>query len=320
MRRRKKPGRFLSYRDRRRSWRLTALACAIAAIVLVSILGYHIPKWMEKRDLRQYKPSLPVNLTTSATEPASDLADPALEPTAQETESAEAAAQRESERIEQIQRERFQDLLAVNSDAVGWITVPGTSVDFPLLQTTDNAFYLRHDLHKNYERTGIPFVDYETDLKSGPHIIIYGHNMSDTSTERFSQLRFYRDPDFCRDHPTIQLDTLYESTVYKVVAVYVITALESDPDVFHFNRYITFADDGEWQDYLDEVQKRAFYTVDGYAQPGEKLLSLCTCMHVMENDRIIIMARPLREGERGEAEKITVNQDPLLPGRWPSGA
>lgn len=316
----KKAGRFLAYKDRQKSWRFAALICAAVVIALIAFLGYNIPKWMEKRDIQQYKPAAPVETAPPTTEPPATQTEPTQDTVPQETESAELAAQREAERIERIQRERFKDLLEQNSDAVGWITIPDTTVDFPLLQTTDNEFYLRHDLHKNYERRGIPFVDYETDLKTSPHIVIYGHNMSDTSKERFSQLRFYRDPEYCRTHPTIQLDTLYESTVYKVVAVYVITALESDPDVFHFNRYINFEDDGQWQDYLDEVEKRAFYTVDGYAQPGEKILSLCTCMHVIENDRIIIMARPLREGESTEAEEITVNPDPLLPGRWPSGA
>lgn len=232
----------------------------------------------------------------------------------QQEESDPLALQQEA-----AQRARFADLLEQNGDAAGWIAIDGTAIDLPLVQGADNEFYLDHGLDQQADRLGLPFVDYECDLRAGPHLIVYGHNMGRRSTERFSELQRYRQPEYCSEHPIIRLDTLYSSQLYKVVAVYAITARESDGDVFHFNQYVQFADDAAWQEYLNEVKRRAFYTVDGYAEPGERLLSLCTCMHTMEDDRIIVMARPLREGESAAAEQIEVNPDPLLPARWPAG-
>lgn len=274
---------------------------ALAAGGLVLLGGWCAAR-LERWQMERYRPSPAAASAVSGAEAV--LPETAEELLAQQQEAA--------------QRARFAGLLEQNEDAVGWISIEGTSIDLPLVQGSDNVFYLDHGLDRQPDRLGVPFVDYECDLRTGQHLILYGHNMSNSSTERFSELRRYRQPEYCSEHPVIQLDTLYASQLYKVVAVYVITAQESDGDVFHFNQYVQFADDAAWQDYLDAVAQRAFYTVDGYAQPGERLLSLCTCMHTMENDRIIVMARPLREGESAEADRIEINPAPLLPARWPA--
>ena len=122
---------------------------------------------------------------------------------------------------------------------------------------------------------------------------------------------------YIRSHPTIQLDTLYESSLYKVVAVYAVTARTEDTDYFAFNTYVDFDTDEEEQEYLDEIEQRAFYTTGDYVRADEKLLSLCTCTYQMEDARLVVMARPLREGEDPEAGTVTVNPNPLVPARWP---
>ena len=241
-------------------------------------------------------------------------------PTRTTSAAAFPAATPSPEEVEAAQRARFADLLAQNDEVVGWVTVPGTNIDYPVLQTDNNQFYLRHDLDKQYNVRGLPFLDYECDAKNGRHLIIYGHNMGDDETDRFTNLQEYRDPDYYASHPTIQLDTLYESQVYKIVAVFAVTARTSDPDYFAYNTYINFESDEEEQAYLDEVAQRAFYTTGDYVQPNEKLLSLSTCIYTMPDARIVVMARPLREGESTEADAVNLNSDPLLPARWPQGA
>ena len=164
----------------------------------------------------------------------------------------------------------------------------------------------------------MPFADYECDMKNGRHLIIYGHNMGVNNTDRFSNLQKYRDADYYTAHPYLKLDTLYKSEIYKIVAVYAVTSRESDGDVFHFNQYIDL-DDAAEQTFLDEVAKRAFYTTGDYAYPTERLLTLSTCTYQMDDARMVILARPLRDGETTEADTVHVNSDPLLPARWPAG-
>lgn len=212
----------------------------------------------------------------------------------------------------------FSELLAINPDVVGWISIEDTPVDYPVLQGDDNEFYLRHGLDGEYLNEGIPYVDYECDVENGRHLIIYGHNMGVGETDRFSSLQNYKDPDYYTQHPVIELNTLYESTLYKVVGVCGISSRQEDPDYFPFNEYFDFADDAEEQAYLDEFFKRAFYTTGDYVRSDERLLTLCFCTYEMDDARMLVMARPLREGESPTADSVTVNEDPLLPTRWPS--
>lgn len=212
----------------------------------------------------------------------------------------------------------FSELLAQNPDVVGWISIADTPVDYPVLQGDDNSFYLRHGLDGEYDNEGIPFVDYECDVRSGRHLILYGHNMGVGETTRFSSLQNYKDPDYYTQHPVIQFNTLYDSTTYKVVGVYALSSRTEDADYFPFNEYVDFSDDDAEQAYLDEVSQRCFYTTGDFVRADERLLTLCFCTYEMEDARMLVMARPLREGESPTADSVTVNEDPLLPARWPS--
>lgn len=171
-----------------------------------------------------------------------------------------------------------------------------------------------------YDIEGIPYVDYECDVQNGRHLILYGHNMGVGETSRFSSLQNYKDPDYYTQHPVVEFDTLYDSTLYKVVAVYALSARPEDPDYFPFNEYADFADDAAEQAYLDEVAKRAFYTTGDYVNADERLLTLCFCTYEMDDARMLVMARPLREGESATADEVHVNEDPQLPSRWPAEA
>lgn len=212
----------------------------------------------------------------------------------------------------------FSELLAQNPDVVGWISIDGTPVDYPVLQGDDNSYYLRHGLDGEYDNEGIPFVDYECDVRSGRHLILYGHNMGVGETTRFSSLQNYKDPDYYKQHPVIQLNTLYDSTTYKVVGVCALSSRTQDADYFPFNEYVDFSDDAAEQEYLDNIYSRCFYTTGDFVQADERLLTLCFCTYEMEDARMLVMARPLREGELPTADSVTINEDPLLPARWPS--
>lgn len=268
------------------------------AAALLAALIWLAPGWYRDWQLRQQRPTAD-SVSTAEESPSST-------PTPEDVEAAQQA--------------KFADLLARNPDVVGWITIADTPIDLPVMQTTNNEFYLRHDLDKNYDNLGLPFADYECDVKTSRNLIIYGHNMGVDDTDRFSSLQQYRDPDYYAAHPTIQLDTLYESTTWKIVAVYAVTARTSDADYYDFNRYVDFATDEEEQTYLDDVAARAFYTTGDFAHSDERLLTLCTCTYEMADARLVVMARPLRQGESTDADPVTVNPDPLLPQRWPQGA
>ncbi len=71
---------------------------------------------------------------------------------------------------EAAQRAKYADLIARNPEFAGWIEIPGVDIDLPILQTTDNYFYLYHDLDRADDKRGMPFADYECDMKNGRHL------------------------------------------------------------------------------------------------------------------------------------------------------
>ena len=205
-------------------------------------------------------------------------------------------------------------------DIRGWLTIPDTGIDYPVLQGSadDPEYYLHRNYKGEQDINGSLFLQWNCDVREGENLIIYGHNMGVNNTDRFSNLQKYRDADYYTAHPYLQLDTLYKSEIYKIVAVYAVTSRESDGDVFYFNQYINL-DDATEQTFLDEVAKRAFYTTGDYAYPTERLLTLSTCTYQMDDARMVILARPLRDGETTAADEVHINSDPLLPARWPAG-
>ncbi len=282
---------------------LAGVFCSGMAAALVAMAALQLPNWLQQRKLASESP------------PVVQTAEPELTPEPQAT-----AAPTVQPAVTPEPRD-FTALLKRNPEVIGWIKIDDTDVDLPVMQREgDNSYYLKHDLDGNWDDLGLPYLDYECDIDQSRHLILYGHNMGVGDTVRFSSLQNYRDPDYYREHPVIELDSLNGGKYYKIVAVYAITTRESDGDVFHFNQYVNFADDAAEQEYLDEVAKRAFYTTGDYADADEQLLTLCTCTYEMSDARLLIMARPLRDGETLAADEVTINPDPLLPARWPAGA
>ncbi len=295
-------GRYLKqcWMGLERKWK--NLILALFAALLVGAIGYGGLYFYDRAHMNKVYQMRPTETVSTAVT---------------ETPIEENVKEQDTLDEEKAQRERFATLIETNEDVVGWISVSGTDIDLPILQADDNEYYLKHDLYHEDSSYGVPFVDYECDVKSSPHLIIYGHTMSRTSTKQFSQLKSYQDPEYCKENPVFQLDTLYKSRTYKVMAAYIIPGEPTRENFFSFNasEFIALENEEIWQAYLDEIERRAFYTVDGFLEPGEEFVSLCTCSKLTGNDRIVIVARPLRDGESAEAGEIIVNPQPVLPGK-----
>ena len=96
-----------------------------------------------------------------------------LAETAEETPIVESAPDGEEETLS-----NFETLLRKNSDMVGWISVSGTNINYPVMQTQNNPnYYLKRNFNKEYSDLGVPYVQENCDLAASDNIIIYGHHM-----------------------------------------------------------------------------------------------------------------------------------------------
>lgn len=108
----------------------------------------------------------------------------------------------------------YQALAEENPDLIGWVSIPGTGVDYPVLYTPqDPEYYLRRDFYGEYAVSGSIFAG-EGWTPGGAHTILYGHNMDDGSM--FAALLDYQEEDFAREHSTVRFDTLEEEGEYQV--------------------------------------------------------------------------------------------------------
>lgn len=114
-------------------------------------------------------------------------------------------AQTESEPAEQSAAERnIQALIAENADCIGWLSIDGTNISYPVMHTPSNPQkYLRRNFYGRYSQSGVPFLDGRCDLQS-TNLIIYGHNMKNGTM--FSDLKKYVDRDFLNAHRTVKFE------------------------------------------------------------------------------------------------------------------
>ena len=170
----------------------------------------------------------------------------------------------------------YRDLYEQNPDLIGWLTIDGTDIDLPVVQTPgNNEYYLRRGFDRFYAVGGTLFLDERCSVSADAptaNWLIYGHNMHDGSM--FGQLVRYRDEDFYKAHPTFTFDTLYEGGTWQVVAA-VDTALGADA-----LPYYTFFDADtklDWQHRVRAITEKALYDTGVMPEYGAQLLTLSTC-------------------------------------------
>lgn len=134
------------------------------------------------------------------------------------TEPTVTAAQTESDPTEQPAAERnIQALIAENADCIGWLSIDGTNISYPVMHTpSDPQKYLRQNFYNKYSQSGVPFLDGRCDLQS-TNLIIYGHNMKNGTM--FSDLKRYVDREFLNAHRTVKFETVDGIRYYTVTDV-----------------------------------------------------------------------------------------------------
>lgn len=176
-----------------------------------------------------------------------------------------------------------------NQDMIGWITVPGTEVDYPVMQSQGRPnYYLKHNFKKEKSSYGVPYLSEACDPGGGEcNLIIYGHHMKNGTM--FAGLMKYTDESFYREHPFIWFDTPESAGVYQIVAVTKAPASSDDETMFRLA-----GDPTQRQAFLEEVKKRAFYDTGQSMDSGEPLLILITCEYTQTEGRLLVVAEKIK--------------------------
>ena len=185
-------------------------------------------------------------------------------------------------KLESIFTRNLNPLYKKNSDCIGWICIPNTKVDYPVMHTPqDPQKYLRKNFDCEYSSSGVPFLQENNTLDSD-NLIIYGHNMKNGTM--FSDITKYRNESYCIEHPTIELETKRGLKLYTVFAV---VQLKNVDDWYQF---AVFVDEADFQNKVTEIKAAALYTTGIEPQYGQQLLTLSTCYGSRKSDRLIVIA------------------------------
>lgn len=183
-------------------------------------------------------------------------------------------------------QEKFADLYRENGDFTGWLRIPDTGIDYPVMLTPGNEeFYLHRDFEKAYSYPGTLFLDTKSDPGKGP-VLIYGHNMK--AGTMFHSLLSYEREDFYRKHRYFTFDTLQEDGTFEVVAAFRTDAKTEDS--FPYGDFFALNTRDAFDEFLDACRKRTPYTTEAEPAFGSRLLMLSTCAYHTEEGRYVVIA------------------------------
>lgn len=184
---------------------------------------------------------------------------------------------------------RLQEQYEKNPDLAGWLTVPGTRIDYPVMYSPDEPErYLHANFEVSYSFAGLPFLDAACDPESGNRII-YAHNMLDGSM--FRTLLKYQQKDFWQRNPVISFSTLYEEQEYEVVAAFYDKVYKKTDTNFKFYQFYDTSDQSRFDEAMAYYREHTLYDTGVTAQCGDELITLVTCAYQTENGRFVVVAR-----------------------------
>jgi sortase B len=171
------------------------------------------------------------------------------------------------------------DLQALYPDAVGWLTIPNTKIDYPFVWYTDNEYYLRRDIDGNYAYAGTLFVDCvcEKDLSS-QNTIIYGHHMNNESM--FGSLNYFNDKAFFDQNQSGTIFLPHDILSLEIFAYMIVEPLDNEI-------YNTVPGDG----FSDYVKQNARHYRDIGLSRSDRIVTLSTCAYEFNNARMVLLAR-----------------------------
>ena len=189
---------------------------------------------------------------------------------------------------------RMEKLYEENDDFVGWLKIPGTSVNYPVMQSDkeEPEYYLYRDFRKEPSEIGVPFADVGSDTEKSRNILIYGHNIK--SGQVFHDLLGYEEKSFWKEHRTFTFNSVdHGKRRYEVVAAAYTRIYPQGSGAFKYYDYAYIGDKDTYKEYVNGVLDMACYDTGIRPGYGQKLITLSTCAYHTENGRFIVLAREL---------------------------
>ncbi|MBP1560519.1 MAG: class B sortase [Oscillospiraceae bacterium] len=289
---------------------LLSIAALIVCGVILAVHFYHI---FEAKQNNENIKVIYNQIQQSASSGGATGADPSVTPD---------DGTEEAERSPLVLLPFAEEMLAINPDYVGYVSIPGR-VSEAVVQSTDNDYYLKKNFYGQTRSCGTVFADFRAVVsdyadRQSDNIVLYGHNQRDGTM--FGELDYYKwDPKYWLQNPFIYFDNKYEQSTYVIIASFVInTEPEHDNGyVFDYHNYTNFNEKHPFETFKKEITQRSQFLTGIDFDENDKYITLSTCSYEWEPARHVIIGRKLRSGETTESIDTTafeVNPNP----KWPA--
>lgn len=213
-----------------------------------------------------------------------EVIDPPGESSSSQEEEPPEPLPEEAAALAELDLASLQD---VNEDVLGWIEIPGTQLSYPLVQGTDNQFYLSHNWKKEANGGGSVFLEQTNNRDlSGFHLIAYAHRMRNDTM--FGTLKYYKDPDFCRQHPSIYL---VDGTTVRRYDVFAVHKAPVRSLVYRLDLETNHLEDEFIQFCLDS----SLFETGVVPESGAQVLTLSTCTGEGYDSRLVVQGTLVRQ-------------------------
>lgn len=189
--------------------------------------------------------------------------------------------------------DEYKTLYEKNKKLIGWLKIDDTNIDYPVMQTDDNEYYLDHNFNQERDNNGSLFLDCDCNIyPRSTNLIIYGHHMK--SGNMFGNLQQYAKESYGKSHSLIQFDSIYEKATYQVMYVFRSQVYNEDDLVFKYYQFINANSEEEFDSYMKEMAAMSLYDTEVTASYGDSLLTLSTCDNSQTDGRFVVVAKRIK--------------------------
>ncbi len=199
----------------------------------------------------------------------------------------------DEDKKEEEEKIDFNILLSINSDTKGWIRYNQKKINYPIVQTTNNKYYLTHTFEKKYNTVGAIFMDYRNDYFNDQNVVLYGHSMDDGSM--FGSLEDVDNSDFFESNANNYIEILTKDNQlikYQIFSYYIIKKEE-------YYIMTSFNSEYSYQEFINIIMRRSKRNFNVDVNTGDKILTLSTCYGIGNTkNRRVIHAKMINENNQ----------------------
>lgn len=198
---------------------------------------------------------------------------------------------------------RYQSLYDLNHDMAGWLSIEGTVIDYPVMQTPeDENYYLNLDFYGQPDKNGCLILDTDSEAGTGTkdygytdgnppstNLIIHGHTMK--SGDMFGNLKLYADEEYGKEHRKICFDSLYEERAYELIAVFYSQVYYEKDEVFKYYKFFQADTEEEFRDWYENIKAMSLYDTGVRAEFGDEFITLSCCSYQVEDGRFVVVGK-----------------------------